>query len=194
MNIQKKKLISVDVQPYYSGGFSFKMEDFVEYLNTYDEILYFFNGKDINVPDTKDSVIKWLKENRVDDTLLKKIKFYEKVYWYFRDIMDSYKITHQGCVNLLKMMITANEPNGSKLPPASINRCIDNEKLALAIAKGEFKFEADFDILYELMNWKNSTLVGGLRNQCLAEIEIYCDALGISVKNDPEFIYGQGIR
>lgn len=194
MIIGKKKLISCDVQPYYSGGIDFKISDFVKYLNRFDKILYFFNGKDINVPDTKESVIAWLKENGMSDELLKKITFYEKVYWYFRDIMDTYKITHKKCVALLKLMIMLNQPNAAKIPLPLLTRCLDNPTLAANIALGKMKFVADFDMMYELLNWKNSILVGGLRNQCLAEIEVYCDALELNETNDPKFIYGQGVR
>ena len=54
--------IVCDVQPQYETGCTFDMKEFVQYLKTFNFVLYLFNDWKVNCPDTEESVKNFLKE------------------------------------------------------------------------------------------------------------------------------------
>jgi hypothetical protein len=185
----RKKLVSCDVQPRYATGVPFKLEEFVEYLNKFDDILYLFNDKNINVPDTVDDVKKMLASAGASSELLNRIKFRPKVYFYFRDILDSPTTTYEECVKLLKMMILRGVENASELSTQDLSQCLSCPQMIKAIKSGARHFYYDPSLATDLSHYDRCTEVGGFENQCNIEITLYLDALGISYEKNYKFIF-----
>ena len=184
-----KKLVSCDVQPRYATGVPFKLEEFVEYLNNFDDILYLFNDKNINVPDTVEDIKKMLADAGASDELIGKIKFRPKVYFYFRDVLDSPTTNYEECVKLLKMMILRGVENASELDVRDLSQCLSCPQLIKAIKAGARHFYYDPSLATDLVNYRNCVEVGGFENQCNIEITLYLDALGISYEKNYKFIF-----
>ena len=55
------KLIVVDVQPTYRGNISFDIWKFIEYVMSFENVLYIHNGRDTSNDDRQD-IINWLLE------------------------------------------------------------------------------------------------------------------------------------
>lgn len=187
-----KLLISCDIQPQYLGGVNFPLEKFVAYMREFDKVLYFFNNKysPVNVPDTENTVKEMLRDAGADEALFKKIKFFEKQYWYFRDLIDSGLVSDEELVKLFKMMIVMNVDNAKELTIDQLKKCITNPRVCNKLSSGLMKFYFDPKLIYELLDWNDATVVGGLRKQCLSEIFLYLKGLDIKYKENNQYIYG----
>lgn len=186
---QNNLLISCDVQPAYLSGCTFNLENFVQYMQTFNQVLYLFNNYKIGVEDTTESVIEMLKNTgKASDTDLKHIKFLPKVYWYFRDLTDNPDIQYSEIINILRMLIFKGVNSASELPIEDLKKCI-SEKYAHQLKTGKLKFYYDPNLALTLSRWQGATLVGGYEFQCLLEICIYLDALKIPYEKNYAFIY-----
>ena len=187
-----KLLISCDIQPQYLGGVNFPLEKFIAYMREFDKVLYFFNNKysPVNVPDTEKDVKEMLRDAGADEALFKKIKFFEKQYWYFRDLIDSGLVSDEELVKLFKMMIVMNVDSAKELTIDQIQKCIANPIVCNKLSSGLMKFYFDPKLIYELIDWNDATVVGGLRKQCLSEIFLYLKRLDIKYKENNQYIYG----
>lgn len=187
-----KTLISCDIQPVYEGGNKFDLADFVKYMRGFDKILYFFNNKysPTKVEDTEKDVKLMLRDAGADESLFAKIIFFEKQYWYFRDVIDSGLVSNEDMITLLKLMVQLNETSAQNIDYDTLTKIVKSKRVADKLCCGLWKFEYDPRVLNELADWENSVLVGGLRKQCLAEIELYLGALGIAYTENQKYIYG----
>lgn len=190
MQNHEKLLISVDCQPQYMQGCTFELCDFVRYLKKFNHVLYLFNDYKISVPDTIESVIEMLKkEGKATDDDLKHVRFLPKQYWYFRDLTDNSEIPYENIVKLLKMLILRGVEKANDLSKLDLMSCLDNTKIVQQILANKLKFYYDPKLALTLSRWRNATLVGGFEFQCLLEICIYLDALGIPFEKNHAFIY-----
>lgn len=185
----RKKLVSCDIQPRYATGVPFKLEEFVEYLNGFDDILYLFNDKNIGVPDTVEDVKKMLADAGASNELLERIKFRPKVYFYFRDVLDSPTTTYEECLKLLKMIILRGVENAAELSIEDLKKCLSCSQMILAIKAGTRHFYYDPTLATDLVNYRDCIEVGGFENQCNIEITLYLDALGINYEKNYKFIF-----
>lgn len=181
-------LISCDIQPAYIQGCTFNLADFVQYMQTFNQVLYLFNNYKIGVEDTTESVIDMLKtKGKASDSDLKHIKFSPKVYWYFRELTDNPEIRYSEIVNLLRLLIFRGVTKASDLPIEDLTKCIPT--IAHKLKTGKLKFYYDPNLALTLSRWSGATLVGGFEFQCLLEICIYLDALKIPYEKNYAFIY-----
>jgi hypothetical protein len=183
-------LISVDCQPQYKSGCTFELPDFVRYMKKFSHVLYLFNDYKISVPDTIDSVIDMLKtEGNATDDDIKHIRFCPKQYWYFRDLTDNPNIPYENLVKLLKMLILRGVEKANDLSKNDLLSCLNDNMIVNQILSNKLKFYYDPKLALTLSRWRNATLVGGFEFQCLLEICIYLDALGIPYEKNHAFIY-----
>lgn len=186
----QRSVISCDIQPRYATGVPFELTELVQYLNGFDKILYLFNDKRINTPDTKEDIIKMLKEKGgATDELFKKIEFRPKVFFYFRDILDDNDATFEECVKLLKMIILRGVENASELSAADLHTCLSSNRLVHDIKSNKRQFYYDPSLATDLIRYNNSIEIGGFENQCNIEIEIYLEALGLTYEKNYKFIF-----
>ena len=92
----KTTLIVCDIQPEYSGWFTFSAQDFANFLNrvTYDKIIYFFNGYETTGADflTVESLKAWLLDYGVKQTKIDKIEFIDKGCGFALEAIDTQPI------------------------------------------------------------------------------------------------------
>lgn len=96
------KLVIVDVQPAYQNYISF-MDRFGEFVNSYSEILVLFNGPDLGM-DSKSTIANFYLKNGVKRDVILKMKWHEKNYGFFRDLMDSCYL-REDIVKIIRYML-----------------------------------------------------------------------------------------
>lgn len=186
----KKHCVSCDIQPRYASGVPFDLHELVDYLSTFDKVLYLFNDKNIGVPDTVEDVKKMLIEKGgATPELFKKIKFRPKVYFYFRDVLDSPTTSYEECLKLLKMIILRGVENAAELSIEDLKKCLSCPQMISAIKSGTRHFYYDPSLATDLVNYRDCIEVGGFENQCNIEITLYLDALGINYEKNYKFIF-----
>lgn len=178
----RRKLISVDVQPAHLDHIHFKMADLVEYMNEFDDVLYLFNGEEMGY-DSPAAVKNFLVNAGADEELLVKITFLEKSYGFFRGGMDE-GVYEDELVEVIEHMIE-NDINSSD--------DIDFGKLGVS---GETADALDVDTIYLpdisldiVRRYDGSIVVGGANDECLAEMEILFEAMGLDYEENRKFIY-----
>ena len=196
-----KNLIVVDVQPAYEQR-CFHISDFCNFLNNYPsnkKIYYFYVGSDSGfTEDDKYSIIEWLYENECKEETIDRIKFIEKDYGFFRDLMDTgideniikklirymvitrkYSLEDEDKETILKYFGTTN---------GEIERAIDD------LNSGRLTLHLpgyiDDKLIRELKQNQPFIIVGGGRRECLAEIELLLSTFNISHSKNNKFIYG----
>lgn len=179
-------LIVVDIQPEYKKYMKFKLSDFCDHLieEDYSKILYLFNGPDLGFGDS-DEILKFLYEDGLDYDeekieSLPTIKFFEKGYAFYRDMMDE-DYSDSDIIKLIKYMLKHDYNTSEDLSDEEWKE-LDIEDLApnrIFIP----------DVLDKLKDCNNIVLCGGGRNECLKEIEICLNVLNKPYKLLNKFIY-----
>ena len=134
--------------------------------------------------DSKYDVQHYYLEYGLNEDKLPSFIWKEKVYGYFRDMMDS------GIED--KLIIKC-------IREAIINKINDSRDLPLefiTLMQEEFDLDLDRypffipDISIELLRkFKNGYICGGGKHQCLREITLFMNALNIRYKELQDFIY-----
>ena len=182
--------IVCDVQPQYETGCTFDMKEFVQYLKTFNFVLYLFNDWKVNCPDTEESVKNFLKEKgQASDEDLKHIRFQPKVFWNFRDVLDLPEVPWEEAVKLLKMMILRNVEHANELCLSDLQACLSDEKVINKLMRGKLQFYYNPNLANLLTRYSGATNVGGFENKCNLEINLYLDALGIPYEKNFKYIY-----
>jgi len=188
---RKRNVIVVDVQPMYASYIHFNIHDFCDFLMEQNKILYYYNGPDTVGSDTSKEIIEWLYEQYdYNDDLYSKLTsrdtiFYDKGYAFFRSWMDMG--ADPGFIKKAVRFMNENKVYDS--------RDIDPEIW-------EEKFPDDWQDNFEfdpitipdipinvLKKFNGSYLVGGGRNECLAEVEILMSVYNIKTTKVRKFIY-----
>jgi hypothetical protein len=170
--IKKSKLIVVDVQPAYRSSIHFDLAEFCKFLGSYSEILYLYNGPDLGYEDDAVVISGWLQElGDIKQSTLRKIRFEEKDYGGLRDAMDT--LDEDQIVEIMQQMIQKGLRSSNELDPAP---------------EGDLQFSA-FDYEEVLPRWNGADIVGGGRNECLQEVLLWAEALGVTVHPVDRFIY-----
>lgn len=184
--------VVVDVQPEYENVFSFDVGDLLHAANEYDKVLFLYNGADtlgmVSEDDLRHYYLKKLDyDEEAYNNLMSGAIFFDKGYGFFRDIMDSSAcFDRPSIVKIVGYMIDNNVSDIRDL----------NEDDVEKIGVGELLFD-DLEVygfwLPELSDvlplWTGSDIMGGGRNECMAEVEILGNAQGLRFNQRNEFIY-----
>lgn len=186
-------VIVVDVQPIYKSGIRFDMYEFVEFLQDQRNILYYFNGPDTVGGDSKNEIIDWLMEySDYNDDFYNKLNretvWYDKGYAFFRNWMDNG--ADEGFIKKAVRFMMIKKVNDS--------RDISTEEWIEEFPEEENFFENYYkeDCIYlpdipinKLKKWSGSYIVGGGKNECLAEVLLLMSIFNIKAKRVKKFIY-----
>lgn len=183
---ERNPIVVVDVQPSYDKWISFSVYDMCEYLNdSTGDILVFYVGKEYSgiTNDSKHDVINYYIDHGLDEEVLDRMEFIDKGYGFFRSWMDI-GIDEDDILDVLRYM-KKNRINDS--------RDIDEEFFEETWPDIYEYFEdnismPDFDER-DLRSYNNCVLIGGGRNECLAEIEIAFDLFKIKYRTNRKYIY-----
>jgi hypothetical protein len=171
------ELIVVDVQPHDVGdAIKWDMNEFAEFVNSYERVLVFFNGTDLGYEgqrEMEEAYRRW-------GISLRKTVFQEKTYGWFREYMDT-GYDPQPLVNYM----VQNDINDS--------REIDDEKIQEIMGREELPagpiFMPAYPIVPTLSDWNGADLCGGGEQQCLNEMKILMDSINMDYSVVSRWVY-----
>lgn len=178
-------LLSVDIQPEYESAFTFRLVEYLDFLNENHEVMnsitFLYNGADTLGMISESEYIYWLVDNGLNEEVIDSITFYDKGYAFFRNAMDVCGDEDE-IVDLVRYM-NDNDINDS--------RDIDNDmwtdfmetyQLDSSDIRELLEFSEDCinipDLMDFLRNYGSKLVIcGGGINECLKEVEIALKAM-----------------
>jgi hypothetical protein len=183
----RNSIIVVDVQPMYKKYIDFNISDFVEHIQTFDKILFFYVGSENSGigTDTEEDIMQWLvSEYEFPEERLGNITFIDKGYAFFREYMDSTSLDDDDIIKIVKYLIEYDLHD---------TRDVEDPKVRKDLGLPEdieecIYLPGEFDIT-DIRGFENSELVGGGADECLREIELYLQAYNFPYHKNYRFIY-----
>ena len=189
---QAGSVVVVDVQPEYEGALTFDVGDLLRKASEYNKVLFLYNGADtlgmIDEAGLRNYYFEKLDydEDAFDD-LMSGATFFDKGYGFFRDVMDSdVCFDRVSIVRVVEHMIANNIQDIRDLDEDDIEKIGVDELLFDDLEDYGFWVPELSDIL---PRWGGSDIMGGARNECMAEVEILGSALGLSFTHVGPFVY-----
>lgn len=179
-----KKIIIVDIQPSYRIHMNMDMTDFTEWLNhhKYLDILYLYNGPDLGYED-ENEIKDWLYNYGLDSD--RNIKFFEKNYAFFRDMMDN-GATDKEIITLGKYMIKNGIFDSREIKekvPGVRNKWINNDDFSIYIPELQ-------DILLKFLDKGDKPLlIGGGKYECFKEVLLLLQINDFEWDEESQFIW-----
>lgn len=184
-------LLVCDVQPGFHSGCHEILQNVVDKINATDQnIIYFYVGKSLDM-DSKYDVIAYLLENGVDEYKIDGMRFIEKGYGYFRGWMDN-GVNDAITLRAIEQMIKTQRLDTREF----------TEEDWQVVTKGKHYSVLDTDPIFypdfpEKMFKMNGVdgfeMIGGGRNECLKELELYLQAHGKKLTVNEDLCYGAWI-
>ncbi len=182
---RRRNVICCDIQPMYESSINFDLNEFSEFLDQHNNILYFYNGPETVGSDSEQDITMWLYDNGLNEDKFNDIKFIDKGYGFFRPWMDQ-GVDDRTMIQSIRYMA---------LKKAWDSRDIDEEEWLE-------KFE-DLDGIYfddaigfpselqinKLKQWSGSLICGGGINECLKEVQLLMNAFNIKYTEVKKFMY-----
>lgn len=190
---QHNTLICVDVQPAYEKFATYKMGEFMRFLNVaideYDRVIYFFNGPDLGYED-QSTLEEWMVNNGFDYDRLDDLEFFDKGYGWFRTCMDEGYM--DDVEELLSWMYSEGKDSTSDIDDDEWDRLIEKnstfgELRDLIDNNGDVYFPEAFNFLENVNS--GIDMVGGQQNECLKEVEIMLSVLDKDYDLISEWVY-----
>lgn len=152
------KLIIVDVQPSYKNWIKFNINDFTNFIDKYDLILYLYNGDESGLTnDNPDSIRDWLVfEYDYEKIYDKHIMFYDKGYGFFRDWMDA-GIDDDLIIKVIQHMLKVKKYDARDLDQEEL----DQLKIMKSINDIESQCLFVPDVKDQLLKFGNADICGG---------------------------------
>lgn len=196
-----ENLIVVDIQPFYHHWHKNITPRLLEYIekSNYGDILWFFNAQEVGIEedhvDVRDYITDFeiLSEDKLED-----ITLIDKYYAFFRNWMDM-GVDEDFIVHVIKHMISEDIVD---------SRDIEEDDLKMiygsyyGLNAEEIESDPDFDTLLSdnihiphfkwdaIKKLGSVDICGGGRNECLKEMELLLEAVGVKVSRIEQFIYG----
>lgn len=141
--------------------------------------------------ESSQDIIYWLVENGLDEDVINHLDFFEKNYNFFRDAMDN-DIEHSSIVKLLKYMSENDIHDSRDLNETTWEIFKSNNEDEDEII--DFLKESDVmiylpDFMDKLSEIRNPVVMGGGKDECLAEVLIAMQVLDINYSTFSQFIY-----
>ena len=179
------KLIIVDIQPEYSSYIPFNIVDVLNYADKFNEILILFNGPDLGM-NSEEELKSWYWQNidydeEKSNSLNDKMTFFEKGYGFFRNFMDE-DVDYYEIIKIVKYMMN----NGIN----DLRELTDEQVELLGIKLNIEDNMINIPDLAEILpQWSGAAIIGGGKDECLAEVMILANALDIDINEDDSYIY-----
>lgn len=190
-----KTIINVDIQPEYQNGFTFNVNEWVNFINESNDnnrIIFLFNGEDtlgmINLYDYQ----MWLMELGIDEDIVMSAKFYDKGYAFFRYCIDSH-IEEEKIVEIVKYMYKNNINDSRDITPETWEEILYQTDGSLDDVRELLEDNGDMinipDLMDFLKHFDNIVLTGGGVDECLKEVEIALLAMDKPFNTLHQFTY-----
>lgn len=190
-----KTIINVDIQPEYESAISFRLGDWVKFINqnaAQNNIIFLYNGADTLGMISEGEYINWLYELGIDGDVINNSTMYDKGYAFFRYCMDS-GIDDDAIVDLVKYMISNNINDSRDIDEDMWNQFMEETNHTRDDVRDLLEFAGDMinipDLMDFLKRYSNIVLTGGGINECLKEVEIALMALDKNYTVNSKFTY-----
>lgn len=183
-------LVVVDIQPSYHPGSYQVVPDIIEKMNnTEQNIIFFYVGKEFDL-DSKEDVVYYLLENGLDENRIPGIKFIEKTYGYYRSWMDN-GVEDNIIVNSIKVMEKEEIYDSRDFTEEHWEEILGTKECYDSTLRDDNIYHLDFDTSFFKHKFINNLeIVGGGRNECLKELELYFKAIGKDLVVNEKLCYG----
>ena len=183
-------MVVVDIQPFYHKHHTNITPKLIEYINnSTGDVLWFHNGCNVGIEDTVIEQKEYLLEWGMDEDRLDEIDFEEKDYAFFRGWMDT-GVDEDDIITVGKYMLKHDKNDSRDLDEDDYkNMKYDSDETEEFLSKDDPLIIPDID-LNRLKRYNNCILAGGGRNECLEEIRLLMEMLGMRYNMENRFIYG----
>ena len=175
-------LVIVDVQPAYENYIDFDINNMFKYISHFDNILWLYNGESVGYDDDLEY---WL-DSEYDFYETDNITFFKKEYGYFRNLIDAH-IDEEIITKIGKYMLDHDFYDSRDLSDKDFEKLDLDDKVIEILQFDGIWFNNS--LIEELKDLNSITLIGGGQDECLKEIEIYCNILNINYSLNTKFIY-----
>jgi hypothetical protein len=183
LNESRGKLIIVDIQPEYDNACRHLMKKFPNYLENYNDIMVYYVGDESGISqDTKYDVTNYYMDWGVPEEKIEEMTFDDKGYAFFRGWMDT-GVDDDDIIKTVKFMLKNRINDSRDIKEKDLNKI--NDELYSNVDSINIP---DID-LRRLKSYNGATIIGGGCDECLAELILMIDALGMRVKKDNRMIY-----
>jgi hypothetical protein len=179
-----RDLIIIDIQRAYADSCEYLVDDMIEYLdeNDFNSVLYLYNGEELGFGNFQEEVSSWIYDITEDENIyeqIDQIEDFDKGYGFFRAAMDSMDGNDtDDIVGLIKYMID-NDINDSRDIEDENGDTVDIYSKFGVSGLDSGDMVSIPDVIDTLKYKNNPILIGGGRDECLAEIEILLQTLDI---------------
>jgi hypothetical protein len=181
---RSSNVIIVDIQPAYNNWCGHLMPSLCRFLNNQTgKILILFNGEDLNL-DSKNDVINYYLEYGLEEDKIDNIEWKEKMYGYFRDLMDS-GIPDRLIIKVIRGMILQRVNDSRDLSEEFIESIYTDYDLDL----NRYPLFLPDIAISLLREYNHCYIGGGGKHECFKEITLFMNALNIKYKEIKQFIY-----
>ena len=183
-------IIVIDVQPSYDKFCSSIMDDLASFLNSSQgSIICFFNGPDVGVEDSKQSVASYYLEHGVDEEVIERIEFKEKTYAFFRNWMDA-GIERKDLIKAIRFMVMERISDSRDVSSDQWKELFgENYSNLSSIIESEDNINLPDISLAQLKALGGCYLCGGAKDECLSEFRFLLESFNIPYKLVNSLIY-----
>lgn len=184
-----RDMVVVDIQPFYHKYHQYITPKLIEHINnSTGDILWFHNGCNVGIEDTVREQKEYLFEHGMDEDRLDDIEFEEKDYAFFRGWMDT-GIDEEDILKVGEYMLKRNKNDSRDLDEDDYESLkYDEDEIEEFMNHSDPLIIPDIN-LNRLKRYNNAYLVGGGENECLEEIRLLMEMLGMRYKLLSRFIY-----
>lgn len=198
-----KNLIVVDIQPFYHHWHKNITPRLLEYINesSYENILWFFNAQEVGIEEDHVDLREYITDYDIlDEEKYNDIVLIDKYYAFFRNWMDM-GIDEELIIKFIKYMISKDIVDSRDIDEDTF-KAIVADFYGLSPEEVEDN-STELDDLHTdnihiphfewgaIKNLGSVDICGGGRNECLREMELLLEAVGVKVNRIERFIYGE---
>lgn len=182
-------LISIDIQPAYISACKHIMPKYISLLNFHKgPIIVFWNGEDLGM-DSKLDMQKFLMEWGIDEEVLDRIIWREKVYAFFRNWMDA-GLDRKNLIKAIRYMVMNRIDDSRDATEEQWQSGFGDEYDDLShLLLGEDNINLPDISISELKKLSGCYLCGGGKEECLSEFSFLLEAFNIRYKLIDSLIY-----
>jgi hypothetical protein len=183
-------IIIIDVQPAYDKFCSSIMADLASFLNSAKgSITCFFNGPDVGVEDSIQSVAYYYSEHGVNEEVIERIDFKEKSYAFFRNWMDA-GMDRKHLIKAIRFMVMERIVDSRDVSSDQWKELFgeDYEELS-SVIESEDNINLPDISLSALKSLGGCYLCGGAKDECLSEFRFLLESFNIPYKLVSSLIY-----
>ena len=183
-------LISIDMQPLYAKYIenAMNIEEYIDFLNNFKgPIIIFYNGPDIGGDDAY-TIKEWYLEQGLDEDVIDKIIWKEKVYAFFRNWMDN-GMERNYLIKAIRYMVMNRINDSREIDRNTWLNIFDGNEEYADMASTEDSINLPDISIGELKKYSGCYLCGGGKDECLSEFRFLLEAFNIRYTLLKDFVY-----